>query len=63
MFEPTLVSDLRAACDRNPALTPLITPFDGHVGDISSSSCQQESGDADPWWAWNRVLDWSELLS
>ena len=60
MFDPTLVPDLRAACDRNPALTPVITQFGGHVGYISSAKCQQEAGDADPWWAWNRVLNWAD---
>ena len=62
MFDPTLVPDLLVACDRNPALTPLVTRFGGHVGYISSSKCQWESRDADPWWAWNRVLEWVETV-
>ena len=60
MFDPTLVPELKDACGQNPALTPLMTKFGGHVGYISSSKCQQEAGDSDPWWAWNRVLDWAE---
>ena len=62
MFDPTLVPELKEACDRNPALTPIVTPFGGHVGYISSSSCQRESGDTDPWWAWNRILEWTETI-
>ena len=59
MFDPSLVEDLREAGDRNAALHLLITKRGGHVSHISSPTCQAESGDTDPWWALNRVMDWT----
>lgn len=58
MFDPAIVPDLRAACDRNPAIDLVITPHGGHVGYISSKAGQAQAHDPDPWWAWNRVLNW-----
>lgn len=58
MFDPALVPELAAAGDRNPALDVVLTQHGGHVGYISSAACQARSGDRDPWWAWNRALDW-----
>ncbi len=63
MFDPTLVPDLQAACDRNDALHLLLTQYGGHVGYVSNKTCQREAGDPDPWWAWNRVLDWCDRMS
>jgi uncharacterized protein len=58
MFDPALVPDLRAACANNPAIELVITKHGGHVGYLSSRNCQRQSQDPDPWWAWNRFLDW-----
>lgn len=60
LFEPSLVSDLRAACAANSAITLVLTQRGGHVGYISGRRGQRLAGDSDPWWAWNRVLDWIE---
>ena len=58
MFDPTIVPDLKQACSANPAIDLISTTYGGHVGYISSKNSQQEAGDPDPWWAWNRVLEW-----
>lgn len=58
LFDPTLVPDLQAACDRNPQIDLILTRYGGHVGYISSKANQRLLGDTDPWWAWNRILEW-----
>jgi predicted alpha/beta-fold hydrolase len=58
MFDPTLVPDLQAACAKNSAIDLVLTAHGGHVGYISSKACQRQVKDTDPWWAWNRVLEW-----
>lgn len=58
MFAPSVMSDLEAASQNNPAIDLILTAHGGHVGYLSSKACQQASGDPDRWWAWNRVLDW-----
>ena len=58
MFDPAIVPDLKAACLRNPCIDLVLTRYGGHVGYFSSKACQQQAGDPDPWWAWNRVLEW-----
>ena len=58
LFDPTIVGDLQAASDRNPNIDLILTRYGGHVGYISSKACQSQMGDPDPWWAWNRVLEW-----
>jgi uncharacterized protein len=58
MFAPSVIPDLEAASQKNPAIDLILTTDGGHVGYLSSRNCQRESGDPDPWWAWNRVLDW-----
>ena len=58
LFDPTLVSDLQAACSRNPNIDLILTRYGGHVGYISSKANQRQVGDTDPWWAWNRILEW-----
>lgn len=60
MFAPTLVAELEAACAHNPAIDLLLTPTGGHVGYISSQKGQAIAKDPDPWWAWNRVLEWCD---
>lgn len=60
MFDPTIVADVQAACDRNPCLDLVLTEYGGHVGYLSSKACQREAGDPDPWWAWNRILEWCD---
>ncbi len=58
MFDPSIVPDLKAACDRNGVIDLALTHYGGHVGYLSSKACQYQAGDPDPWWAWNRVLEW-----
>jgi len=58
LFDPTLVSDLKVACRGQAAIDLVLTETGGHVGYISSAEGQAIAGDPDPWWAWNRVLDW-----
>lgn len=58
LFDPTLVSDLQSACAENPTIDLVLTPHGGHVGYLSSKTGQRQINDPDPWWAWNRVLDW-----
>jgi uncharacterized protein len=60
MFDPTLVPDLRSACLHHPAIDLVLTAQGGHVGYLSSKACQRQFQDPDPWWAWNRVLEWFE---
>ena len=62
LFDPAIVPDLQAACDRNRDLDLILTRYGGHVGYISSIACQQRWGDPDPWWAWNRILEWITRL-
>ncbi|WP_017316325.1 YheT family hydrolase [Mastigocladopsis repens] len=58
LFDPTLIPELQAACANNPAIDLLLTRYGGHVGYISSKACQRQAKDPDPWWAWNRILEW-----
>ncbi|MBD2259014.1 alpha/beta fold hydrolase [Pseudanabaena sp. FACHB-2040] len=60
LFDPTLVKDLETACSGNPVIDLRLTQHGGHVGYISSRRGQQLAQDPDPWWAWNRVLEWIE---
>lgn len=60
LFDPSIVPDLQAACARNPNIDLVITRQGGHVGYLSSKACQAQAGDRDPWWAWNRVLEWCD---
>lgn len=60
MFDPAIVPDLQDICQHNSAIDLMLTRYGGHVGYISSYSCQRRRKDADPWWAWNRVLEWVE---
>jgi predicted alpha/beta-fold hydrolase len=58
LFDPTLVTDLQATCNANSAIDLVLTRQGGHVGYLSSPKGQAIAGDPDPWWAWNRVLEW-----
>ncbi|MFB2839458.1 YheT family hydrolase [Floridanema evergladense] len=61
LFDPVLIPDLQNACANNPYIDLVLTRYGGHVGYISSKTCQQQANDPDPWWAWNRVLQWCSL--
>ncbi len=63
MFYPGLVPELKAIAAKNSAIDLVSTEFGGHVGYFSSKNCQKQAGDADPWWAWNRMLDWCDSRS
>ena len=58
LFDPSVVIDLQDRCDRNDHLTLWLTPRGGHVGYIAGLQCCKDYDDPDPWWAWNRILDW-----
>ncbi|WP_024544937.1 YheT family hydrolase [Picosynechococcus sp. NKBG15041c] len=58
LFVPDLVDDLEAVSRQNKNLDTRITRFGGHVGYVSDRQCQDHWGDSDPWWAWQRILDW-----
>ncbi|MEH2326037.1 MAG: alpha/beta fold hydrolase [Nostoc sp.] len=60
LFDPAIIPELKEACDRNPVIDLLLTQYGGHVGYLSSKECQRQVNDSDPWWAWNRVLQWLE---
>ncbi|MEM6755427.1 MAG: esterase, partial [Cyanobacteria bacterium P01_C01_bin.38] len=59
-FAPPIIPELQTASAQNPAIDLILTKHGGHVGYLSSKKCQQECGDTDPWWAWNRMLEWME---
>lgn len=58
MFDPSIIPELEAVCAENPAIDLLLTAHGGHVSYLSSPACQRQLGDPDPWWTWNRILDW-----
>jgi predicted alpha/beta-fold hydrolase len=58
LFDPTLIPELQAIAQGNPALDLALTQYGGHVGYFSSQQCQAEWGDPDPWWAIHRTLHW-----
>jgi uncharacterized protein len=58
MFAPSLIPELRQIANQNSALDLILTPTGGHVGYWSSPKCQAQWGDRDPWWVWNRTIDW-----
>lgn len=60
MFYPGLVPELKAIAENNSAIDLISTQFGGHLGYFSSKNCQKQAGDSDPWWAWNRLLDWCD---
>lgn len=60
LFHPDLVPELVAMGEQNPHLDVVATEYGGHVGYYSGPTGQRLANDPDPWWAWNRVLDWIE---
>jgi predicted alpha/beta-fold hydrolase len=58
LFEPSIVSDLEAIAAQNQSINLVLTQHGGHVGYLSSTACQRQVADCDPWWAWNRILEW-----
>lgn len=60
LFDPALVEEIKAVCAENSFIDLIMTSEGGHVGYISSRTCQRQSKDPDRWWAWNRVLDWCD---
>jgi uncharacterized protein len=58
LFDPSLVPELASIAEQQPAIDLMLTKQGGHVGYISSTACQQQYLDTDPWWAWNRALEW-----
>lgn len=58
LFDPALIPELQGICHTNPNLELMLTNQGGHVGYYSSRTGQHLSQDPDPWWAWNRVLEW-----
>jgi predicted alpha/beta-fold hydrolase len=60
LFDPAIIPELQQACDRNSVIDLLLTQHGGHVGYLSSKECQRQVQDSDPWWAWNRILEWLE---
>ncbi|MDX2228321.1 MAG: alpha/beta fold hydrolase [Leptolyngbyaceae cyanobacterium bins.349] len=63
MFDPALVAELESMCAANAAIDLLLTPQGGHVGYFNSPAGQRQAQDPDPWWAWNRILDWCDRQS
>ena len=58
MFDPAIILDLKSVCQNNKAIDLILTKSGGHVGYLSSAKNQQQKGDRDCWWAWNRILEW-----
>jgi predicted alpha/beta-fold hydrolase len=63
MFDPSIIPDLEKIAEDNPAIKLMVTEHGGHVGYVSSKTCQHQYGDRDRWWAWNRIFEWIESLS
>jgi uncharacterized protein len=59
LFDPTLVDELRDIANARSNIDLILTPHGGHVGYVSNKSCQNLNSDRDPWWCWNRVLEWT----
>jgi predicted alpha/beta-fold hydrolase len=59
-FDPSIIPDLQAACANNSAIDLMLTAHGGHIGYLNSKKGQRQAQDPDPWWAWNRVLQWIE---
>lgn len=62
MFAPGVVDDLQSVCAQNPAIDLVLTQYGGHVGYYSSRAAQTAAKDSDPWWGWNRILDWFDQM-
>ncbi len=62
LFSPEIIPDLQRIDAANPQLDLVLTDYGGHVGYYSGSAGQRLAGDSDPWWAWNRALDWVDRV-
>ena len=62
MFDPSIVPDLEKIAQENSAINLMLTEYGGHVGYVSNKKCQNQYGDRDRWWAWNRIFEWIESL-
>ncbi|HLP92049.1 MAG TPA: alpha/beta fold hydrolase [Nostocaceae cyanobacterium] len=58
LFYPGIVPELEVACAGNGLIDLLLTKYGGHVGYVNSKIGQLQAQDPDPWWAWNRTLEW-----
>ncbi|MFQ4140096.1 YheT family hydrolase [Nodosilinea sp. PGN35] len=58
LFSPEIIPDLEQVCAANPNIDLVLTQYGGHVGYYNSRAGQRRAGDRDPWWAWNRALEW-----
>ncbi|WP_035990350.1 YheT family hydrolase [Leptolyngbya sp. KIOST-1] len=58
LFSPEIIPDLKRVCAVNAKIDLVLTDYGGHVGYYNGSAGQRLAGDSDPWWAWNRALDW-----
>jgi hypothetical protein len=58
LFDPAIIPELTAIDRENPHFNLVLTQHGGHVGYYSSATGQRQAQDEDPWWAWNRVLEW-----
>ena len=58
LFSPALIPELQATCASNPNIELMLTDHGGHVGHLSSAKGQAIAQDPDPWWSWNRTLNW-----
>ena len=60
LFDPTLVDELQEIAHARSNIDLILTAHGGHVGYLSNKSCQNLNFDRDPWWCWNRVLEWTK---
>ncbi len=58
LFDPTLAPELEYICQGQKSIDLMLTKNGGHVAHVSSKACQLRNKDKDPWWAWNRALEW-----
>lgn len=58
LFDPTIISELKAIAQTNPTLELWLTCYGGHVGYMSSRACQRFWQDSDRQWGSHRLVDW-----
>ncbi|MEA5503970.1 alpha/beta fold hydrolase [Halotia wernerae UHCC 0503] len=61
LFDPAIIPDLQAACAENSLIDLMLTRHGGHIGYLNSKQGQRQAQDPDPWWAWNRALQWIDV--
>ncbi len=62
LFSPSIIQNLIKIANQNSMINLWLTKYGGHVGYISNKNCQNYWQDNDQWYAWNRILDWWNLL-